>query len=187
MSALRRRANKGGIPERLLASPPPSDSKKASVYAGVPQKEGATWTEVHQWGLVPLLLTLFARAYAAVHKDTSWMRRRVDSRGASRSRRYFRRPAEAATAVTRAFAVRRATLRSAAPSVVQCFCASIGSISRQVRVFALSFARRRRLSSLRCHTAAAVARSPLAGIVFDETHFGRFTNQYTRGQYYFDM
>ena len=26
-----------------------------------------------------------------------------------------------------------------------------------------------------------------AGIVFDETHFGRFTNQYTRGEYYFDM
>lgn len=33
------------------------------------------------------------------------------------------------------------------------------------------------------------AQSPkvCAGIVFDETHFGRFTNQYTRGEYFFDM
>ena len=25
------------------------------------------------------------------------------------------------------------------------------------------------------------------GVVFDESHFGRFTNQYTAGEYYFDV
>ena len=63
MSALRRRANKGGIPEKLLAAQSPEHKKQApEEYAGVPQNDNATWTERHQWGLVPLMLTLFARA-----------------------------------------------------------------------------------------------------------------------------
>lgn len=66
MSGLRRR--KAGAPASLLAAVAATsgaDSKDAggkdAAVGFVPQKPGATWLETHQWGLVPLLITLGAR------------------------------------------------------------------------------------------------------------------------------
>ena len=67
MSTLRRR--KAGAPPSLLAAVAASSGadskdsgkgKDAANVGFVPQKPGATWLETHQWGLVPLLVTLAA-------------------------------------------------------------------------------------------------------------------------------
>ena len=63
-SGIRRRKG-GGVPEKLMqAAAEVSSTVDPAADVPVAYKAGASWLEVHQWGLVPLFITLAACACA---------------------------------------------------------------------------------------------------------------------------